>query len=138
MRKTWVQFLGGEDPLEKGMATHSSILAWEMPMDGGAWQGLQSIGLQSWTPPSDSTTTTTWGVGTLAGAGDAHQPALLTRPPGELLPRVCPPAVRAAGPPAPGAQPPLQPAALGPIFPSGCEGKLGVALESLQGLRDLT
>ena len=26
----------------------------------------------------------------------------------------------------------------GPIFPSGCEGKLGVALESLQGLRDLT
>ena len=27
---------------------------------------------------------------------------------------------------------------LGPIFPSGCEGKLGLALESLQGLRDLT
>ena len=30
------------------------------------------------------------------------------------------------------------PDAPGPIFPSGCEGKLGVALESLQGLRDLT
>ena len=29
MQKTWVQSLGWEDPLEKGMATHSSILAWE-------------------------------------------------------------------------------------------------------------
>ena len=31
MRETWVQFLGLEDPLEKGMATHSSILAWRIP-----------------------------------------------------------------------------------------------------------
>ena len=30
MRETWVQSLGYEDPLEKGMATHSSILAWEI------------------------------------------------------------------------------------------------------------
>ena len=30
--------LGGEDPLEEGMATHSSILAWRLPMDRGAWQ----------------------------------------------------------------------------------------------------
>ena len=30
--------LGGEDPLEKGMATHSSILAWRIPMDRGALQ----------------------------------------------------------------------------------------------------
>ena len=29
--------LGGEDPLEEGMATHSSILAWRIPMDRGAW-----------------------------------------------------------------------------------------------------
>ena len=36
--ETWVQFLGWEDPLEKGMATHSSILAWRIPMDTGAWQ----------------------------------------------------------------------------------------------------
>ena len=35
--KTWVQSLGWEDPLEEGMATHSSILAWRIPMDGGAW-----------------------------------------------------------------------------------------------------
>ena len=32
-----VQSLGQEDPLEKGMATHSSILAWRNPMDQGAW-----------------------------------------------------------------------------------------------------
>ena len=31
MRETWVQFLGREDPLEKGKATHSSILAWRIP-----------------------------------------------------------------------------------------------------------
>ena len=36
-RETWVQSLGWEDPLEEGMATHSSILAWRIPMDGGAW-----------------------------------------------------------------------------------------------------
>ena len=32
-----VQSLGQEDPLEEGMATHSSILAWRIPMDRGAW-----------------------------------------------------------------------------------------------------
>ena len=31
MWETWVQFLGWEDPLEKGKATHSSILAWRIP-----------------------------------------------------------------------------------------------------------
>ena len=30
--------LGWEDPLEEGMATHSSILVWRIPMDKGAWQ----------------------------------------------------------------------------------------------------
>ena len=37
MRETWVQSLGWEDPLEEGMATRSSILAWRIPMDRGAW-----------------------------------------------------------------------------------------------------
>ena len=37
MQETLVQFLGGEDPLEKGMATHPSILAWRIHMDKGAW-----------------------------------------------------------------------------------------------------
>ena len=31
MQETWVQSLGWEDPLEKGMATHSGILAWRIP-----------------------------------------------------------------------------------------------------------
>ena len=35
--ETWVQSLGWEDHLEKEMATHSSILAWRIPMDRGAW-----------------------------------------------------------------------------------------------------
>ena len=40
MQETWVQSLGWEDPLEKGMATHSSILAWRIPWTeetGGLW-----------------------------------------------------------------------------------------------------
>ena len=37
MQETWVRPLGWEDPLEDGMATHSSILAWRIPMDRGAW-----------------------------------------------------------------------------------------------------
>ena len=45
MRETWVQSLGREDPLEKEMATHSSILAWRIP-----WMeepgGLQTTGSQ--------------------------------------------------------------------------------------------
>ena len=35
--ETWVQSLGWEDPLEEGMETHSSILAWRIHMDRGAW-----------------------------------------------------------------------------------------------------
>ena len=38
MQETWVQALGWEDLLEEGMAAHSSILAWRIPMDRGAWQ----------------------------------------------------------------------------------------------------
>ena len=45
MQETWVRFLDPEDPLEKEMATHSSILAWRIP-----WMeepgGLQSMGLE--------------------------------------------------------------------------------------------
>ena len=38
MWETWVRWLGWEDSLEEGMATHSSILAWRIPKDRGAWQ----------------------------------------------------------------------------------------------------
>ena len=45
VQETCIQSLGWEDPLEKGMATHSSILVWRIPWteDPG---GLQSMGLQ--------------------------------------------------------------------------------------------
>ena len=38
MRETWVQSLSGEDPLERGMATQSSILAWRIPTGRETWQ----------------------------------------------------------------------------------------------------
>ena len=45
MRETQVRFLGGEDPLEKGMATHSSILVWKIPWTEES-DRLQSMGPQ--------------------------------------------------------------------------------------------
>ena len=45
MQDNWVQPLGWEDPLEKGMATHSSILAWRVPWTEEPGR-LQSMGLQ--------------------------------------------------------------------------------------------
>ena len=45
MRETWVQSLGWEDPLEKGMATHSNILAWRIPWTEESG-GLQFMGSQ--------------------------------------------------------------------------------------------
>ena len=38
MPEPWVWSLGWEEPLEESVATHSSILAWRIPMDGGAWR----------------------------------------------------------------------------------------------------
>ena len=38
MREAGVRSLGWEDPLEEGMATHSSMHAWKIPMDKGTWQ----------------------------------------------------------------------------------------------------
>ena len=43
MQETWVLSLGQEDLLEKGMAIHSIILAWRIPLDRGAWR-IQSMG----------------------------------------------------------------------------------------------
>ena len=49
-RDTWVRSLGWEDPLEEGMATYSSILAWRIPTQGGAWRatvhGISKSGTQ--------------------------------------------------------------------------------------------
>ena len=49
MQETWARFLGWEDPLEEGMATHSSILAWRIPIDRGAWQATVHGVVKSWT-----------------------------------------------------------------------------------------
>ena len=57
MQETWVQSLDWGDPLENEMATHSSILAWEIPWTKEPGE-LQSMGSQkSWTWLSNSTTT---------------------------------------------------------------------------------
>ena len=45
MQEAWIQSLGWEDPLEEGMATHSSILTWRIPWTEESG-GLQSKGLQ--------------------------------------------------------------------------------------------
>ena len=45
MQETWVSSLGQKDPLEKGMSTHSSILAWRIPWTEDPCR-LQSVGLQ--------------------------------------------------------------------------------------------
>ena len=49
MWETWVRSLGQEDPLEEGVATHSSILAWRIPMDRGAlWATVHGVE-KNWT-----------------------------------------------------------------------------------------
>ena len=40
MQETWVQSLVWEDPLEEGMAAHSSVLTWIIPMDKGPWWAI--------------------------------------------------------------------------------------------------
>ena len=44
IRETWVQSLGREVPLEKGMATHCSILAWRLPMNRDILAGYSPLG----------------------------------------------------------------------------------------------
>ena len=48
MWETWVRSLGWEDPLEEGMGTHSSTLAWRIPVGRGAWRA-KVHGAQPWT-----------------------------------------------------------------------------------------
>ena len=48
IQETWVPSLGWEDPLEEGMASHSGILAWRIPMDRGAWRATVHRVTKSW------------------------------------------------------------------------------------------
>ena len=52
MQETWVPYPGREDPLEKGMATHSSIPAWRIPWTEEPG-GLQPVQSKNWTQLSD-------------------------------------------------------------------------------------
>ena len=63
MQETWIQSLGGEDPLEKGMATHSSILAGEIP--------CHLFGLPWWLSSKESACNAenTGEVGSIPGSG---------------------------------------------------------------------
>ena len=56
IQESQVQSLGQEDPLEKGVATHSSILAWEIPRDGGAWWATALRIAKRWTQLSNKHT----------------------------------------------------------------------------------
>ena len=49
MLETWVLSLGWDDPLEEGVATHSSILAWRIPIDRKAWRATVHRVAKSWT-----------------------------------------------------------------------------------------
>ena len=51
--ETWVQCVGWEDPPEEGMTTHSSTVAWRIPMDRGAWWAIVHGVTRSWTWLSD-------------------------------------------------------------------------------------
>ena len=53
MHEPWVQYLGWKDPLEEGMAAHSSILAWRIPLDRGAWRATVHGVTKSQTQLSD-------------------------------------------------------------------------------------
>ena len=51
-QEMWVPSLGWEDALEEGMATHSSIIAWRIPVDRGAWRVTYRV-TKSWPKLSD-------------------------------------------------------------------------------------
>ena len=53
IREIWFRSLGWEDPLEESTATHSSILAWRVPMDRRAWRAAVYGVAKSWTRLSD-------------------------------------------------------------------------------------
>ena len=53
IEEMWVQFLGQENPLEEGMATHFSSLAWRIPTGRGAWQDAVHAIANSWTRLND-------------------------------------------------------------------------------------
>ena len=91
MQETQVQSLGWEDPLEGGMATHSSTVAWRIPMDRGAWRaavhGVPRLGHEC----SDSASTQRrWCSAVTRRAGSQESVTAAVRLPGsETRPSTC-------------------------------------------------
>ena len=80
MQETWVWSLGWEEPLEQGMATHPSILAWGIPLDRGPWRatvhGVERVG-HSWALHSTAHSaggTCMWNIWERAPSADANLP----------------------------------------------------------------
>ena len=78
MQKTWVRPLGWEDSLEKGMTTHSSILAWKIPwtevLGGLLSMGSQRVG-HDWVTNSNYLTGKGWIRGASTSAGEQEEPS---------------------------------------------------------------
>ena len=74
MQEIWVGSLGWADPLEEGMTTHSSILAWRIPWTEEPGR-LQSMGWQSRTRLSDQAQHSTWTNHTLRVHNHVHHPS---------------------------------------------------------------
>ena len=60
MQEMWVPFLGQKDPLEKEMATHSSVITWKNPRDREAWWAIVLGVAKSETCLSTHASTTSW------------------------------------------------------------------------------
>ena len=80
-----VQLLGWEDPLEKGMAAHSSILAWRIPMDRGAWWATVHEVTKSRTQLSDLARTHPFPYTCMSPGWDSRVPASGSESVGALL-----------------------------------------------------
>ena len=80
MRETWVRSPGWEDPLEEGMATHSSILTWRVSKDRGAWWAAVSGVSKSQTRLSNSAQHSTHRLGTGEGPCEMESTVLSLLP----------------------------------------------------------
>ena len=68
MQETQIRSLGWEDPLEEGMITHCSILAWRIPRDRGAWQAVVHVVAKSQTQVRESAQHSTLTIMTADGS----------------------------------------------------------------------
>ena len=80
----WVRSLGWEDPLEEGMETHSSILAWRILVDRGAWKAIVHRVTQNWAWLKQLSMHTQWHISIIMVLYYFHWPNALCVPPTHL------------------------------------------------------